>query len=194
MPARKVHAKQIRRPSVDLLGAIGGEMEAEASRSRHSTSTSTQPLGLRCQRREAISACTETRAQNTETGTTPEQKNMKKACSSSGVCEKNSGRRNRIILQLWSRSTCMQQRMPPWTPSSMLQMTSWKAFSVCEKNSGSRFGGPSKLVANFEKGGAGGHPQEDRSPVCMLTIHVGFDQRPTFFSQTPDRYSRVVSV
>ena len=73
MPARKVHAKQIRRPSVDLLGAIGGEMEAEASRSRHSTSTSTQPLGLRCQRREAISACTETRAQNTETGTTPER-------------------------------------------------------------------------------------------------------------------------
>ena len=49
------------------------------------------------------------------------------------------------------------------------------------KNSGSRFGGPSKLVANFEKGGAGGHPQEDRSPVCMLTIHVGFNQRPTFF-------------
>ena len=70
MPARKVHAKQIRRPSVDLLGAIGGEMEAEASRSQHSTSTSTQPLGLRCQRREAISACMETCAQNTPTGTT----------------------------------------------------------------------------------------------------------------------------
>ena len=70
MPARKVHARQIKRPSVDLLGAIGGEMEAEASRSQRSTSTSTQPLGLRCQRREAISAYTETRAQSTPAGTT----------------------------------------------------------------------------------------------------------------------------
>ena len=70
MPACEVPARQINRPSVDLLGAIGGGVEAEASRSQRSTSTSTQPLGLRCQRREAISAYTETHAQNTPAGTT----------------------------------------------------------------------------------------------------------------------------
>ena len=61
--ARKVHAGQIKRPAVDLLSAIGGEPEVEASQSQRSTSSSTQPLGLRCQRPEAISAATGTRAQ-----------------------------------------------------------------------------------------------------------------------------------
>ena len=35
----QAHARQIKRPSVDLLGAIGGTAEAEASQSRHSTTT-----------------------------------------------------------------------------------------------------------------------------------------------------------
>ena len=85
MPARKVHARQNKRPSVDLLGAIGGEVEAEASRSQRSTSTSTLPLGLRCQPREAISACTETRAQNTPTGTTLRQQKTSAAPLTSGM-------------------------------------------------------------------------------------------------------------
>ena len=73
------------------------------------------------------------------------------------------------------------------------EMTWARRSGVCEKNSGFRFAGPSCLLPTLKRGVQGGSPGKTQAHLCTLNIRVCLDSQPTFFSQTPDRLTRVIS-
>ena len=113
--------------------------------------------------------------------------------SCSGVCEKNNGRTICRVLDFLQTGNLCQYRVPPQTPSSMLDRASNKAFSVCEKNNGFRFARPLLLLPTLKRGVQGGDPGNTKTNKCNLTVRCGLERGPTFFSQTPDRLTRIIS-